>query len=146
MKKIMRTLLLPGVMLMLLTSCNTETTHFNYTFTGESETWSAVYEQQASQKLTIQKDRVKNAETTNIHSFQLQYKGKQTDLGEIKQLTYKYEGTSGSGSQTMEGPVPVALLKMSGIGNGAVESEDSVIKVTVEWDGKSEQFELANEK
>lgn len=35
MKKIMRALLLPGVMLMLLTSCNTETTHFNYTFKGE---------------------------------------------------------------------------------------------------------------
>ncbi|WP_156118603.1 hypothetical protein [Paenibacillus sp. FSL P4-0081] len=53
MKKIVRALLLPGVMLMLLTSCNTETTHFNYTFKGESETWSAVYGQTASQKLII---------------------------------------------------------------------------------------------
>lgn len=146
MKRSVRTLLLPGIMLILLTSCNTETTHFNYKFKGESDTWSAVYDQQASRKLILQKDRVKDSETSNRYSFQLRYKGKQSDLGEIKQLKYGYKATSGSGSQTMEGPVPVELLKISGISNGSIEQEDSVIKVNVEWDGKSEQFELTNGK
>lgn len=145
MKKIVRALLLPGVMLMLLTSCNTETTHFNYTFKGESETWSAVYEQTASQKLITRKESTKS-ETSNRHSFELHYKGKQSDLGTIKQLTYSYKGRSGSGSQTMEGPVPISLLKISGISNGSIEQEDSVIKVNVEWDGHSEEFELKNDK
>lgn len=35
MRKILRVLLLPAILLLLLTSCNTETTHFNYTFKGE---------------------------------------------------------------------------------------------------------------
>lgn len=146
MKRILRALLLPAVMLMLLTSCNTETTHYNYTYKGESETWSAVYKQTASQKLTIKNDSVKDSETTKRYTLELKYKGKQSDLGEIKQFKYSYKGRSGSGSQTMEGPVPVSLLKMGGTGSGAFEREDSVIKVTVEWDGNSEEFELKNDK
>ncbi|NOU82407.1 hypothetical protein GC101_26415 [Paenibacillus sp. LMG 31459] len=147
MKKIVRALLLPGVMLMLLTSCNTETTHFNYTFKGESETWSAVYEQTASQKLIIKNDRVKDSETSKRYTFDLHYKGEQSDLGEIKQFKYEYKASSGGGgSQTMEGPIPVALMKMSGAGSGSFAKEDSVIKVKVEWDGNSEEFELKNEK
>ncbi|WNS45902.1 hypothetical protein [Paenibacillus sp. MMS20-IR301] len=146
MKKLLHVLLLPAIMLMLLTSCNTETTHYNYTFRGESETWSAVFEQEASQKLVIKNDRVKDSVSSKRYSFELKYKGKQSDLGEIKQLTYKYKGRSGGGSQTMEGPVPVALLKMGGNGSGSFEHEDSVIKVNVEWDGHSEEFELKNGK
>lgn len=147
MNKIMRGLLLPGIMLMLLTSCSTkETTHFNYTFKGEADTWAAVYDQQASKTLIIIKDRVKGSESSKRYTFQLHYKGEQADLGKIKQLKYSYEGASGSGSLTMEGPVPVEQLKMGGISSGNIESEDSVIKVYVDWDGKSEQFELKMEK
>lgn len=146
MKKIVRALLLPGVMLMLLTSCNTETTHFNYTFKGESETWSAVYGQTASQKLIIKNDRVKDSETSKRYTFDLHYKGEQSDLGEIKQFKYSYKGTSGGGSRTQEGPVSLDMLHSGGDGTGAFEWEDSVIKVNVEWDGHSEEFELKNDK
>jgi hypothetical protein len=145
MKKIVHALLLPGVMLMLLTSCNTETTHFNYTFKGEGETWSAVYDQQASQKL-ISKNGTLKSETSNRYTFDLHYKGEQSDLGEIKQFKYGYEARSGGGSRTQEGPISLDVLHMGGIGSGAFEWEDSVIKVSVEWDGHSEEFELTNDK
>ncbi|MEK4007537.1 hypothetical protein [Paenibacillus sp. FSL H3-0333] len=145
MKKIVRALLLPAILLLLLTSCNTETTHFNYTFKGEGDTWSGVYKQEASQKLITKKDKV-TSESSKQYTFDLKYKGEQSDLGEIKQFKYGYKGTSGSSTRTEEGPVRWDMLHMSGYGNGAFENEDSVIKVTVEWDGKSEEFELKNEK
>ncbi|MFD2877409.1 hypothetical protein ACFTAO_17510 [Paenibacillus rhizoplanae] len=80
MKKMLRVLLLPGVLLLLLTSCNTETTHFNYTFKGEGDTWSGVYKQEASQKLITRGDKV-SSESSKQYTFDLKYKGKQSDLG-----------------------------------------------------------------
>lgn len=145
MKKILRTLLLPAVLLLLLTSCNTETTYFNYTFKGEGETWSGVYKQEANQKLITRGDKV-TSESTKRYTFDLKYKGEQTDLGEIKQFKYGYKGMSGSSIRTEEGPVRWDMLHMGGNGSGAFEYEHSVIKVTVEWDGKTEEFELKNEK
>ncbi|WP_342477739.1 hypothetical protein NYE24_00165 [Paenibacillus sp. FSL H7-0350] len=145
MKKILRALLLPAILLLLLTSCNTETTYFNYTFKGEGDTWSGVYKQEASQKLITKKNKV-TSESSKRYNLVLRYKGDQSDLEEIKQMKYTFKAKHSSGSQIIEGPVAVAMLKMSASGNGSVEKEDSVIKVTVEWDGKSEEFELKNEK
>lgn len=144
MRKILRALLLPAILLLLLTSCNTETTYFNYTFKGEGDTWSGVYKQEASQKLT-KKNKV-TSESSKQYTFDLKYKGKQSELGEIKQFKYGYKGISGSSTRTEEGPVRWDMLHMRGYGTGAFEYEDSVIKVTVEWDGKSEEFELKNAK
>lgn len=145
MKTILRTLLLPAVLLLLLTSCNTETTYFNYTFKGEGETWSGVYKQEAKQKLITRGDKV-NSESYKRYNFALRYKGDQSDLETIKQMKYTFKAKHSGGSQTIEGPVEVAMLKMSAGGNGSVEKEHSVIKVTVEWDGQTEEFELKNEK
>ncbi|WP_342549331.1 hypothetical protein NST69_11270 [Paenibacillus sp. FSL P2-0089] len=145
MKKIVRALLLPAILILLLTSCNTETTHFNYTFKGEGDTWSGVYKQEASQKLITKKDKV-TSESSKQYTFDLKYKGEQSDLEKIKQMKYTYKGKGSGGSQNIEAPVLAGMLKMGGSGTGTIEKEDSVIKVTVEWDGKSEEFELKNEK
>lgn len=145
MRKMLHALLLPVILLLLLTSCNTETTHYNYTFKGEGEIWSGVYKQEASRKLITRGNKV-TSESSKRYTFDLIYKGEQSDLGEIKQFKYGYKGTSGSSTRTEEGPVRWSMLHMEGYGNGAFEYEDSVIKVTVEWDGKTEEFELKNEK
>lgn len=146
MTKLLRVLLLPGVLLLLLlTACNTQTTYFNYTFKGEGEIWSGVYKQEANQKLITRGDKV-TSENSKRYNFVLRYKGDQSDLGAIKDMKYMFKARHSSGSQTMEGPVEVAMMKMSAGGNGSAEEEDSVIKVTVEWDGKTEEFELKNEK
>lgn len=145
MRKMLRVLLPALVVLLLLTSCNTETTYFNYTFKGEGETWSGVYKQEANQKLITRGDKV-SSESSKRYTFDLKYKGEQSDLGEIKQFKYGYKGTSGSSTRTEEGPVRWSMLHMDGYGNGAFEYEDSVIKVTVEWDGQKEEFELKNER
>ncbi|WP_340022969.1 hypothetical protein MHI24_28690 [Paenibacillus sp. FSL K6-1096] len=145
MRKMLHALLLPVILLLLLTSCNTETTHYNYTFKGEGEIWSGVYKQEASRKLITKKEKVKS-ETSNRYTFDLHYKGKQSDLGEIKQFKYGFKGMGRSSSRMEEGPVRINMLHMEGYGNAAFEYEDSVIKVTVEWDGQKEEFELKNEK
>lgn len=146
MRKRLRALLLPGVLLLLLlTACNTETTYFNYTFKGEGETWSGVYKQEANQKLITRGDKV-TSESYKRYNFALRYRGDQLDLETIKQMKYTFKAKHSSGSQTIEGPVEVAMLKIGAGGSGSVEKEDSVIKVTVEWDGQTEEFELKNEK
>ncbi|WP_238649632.1 hypothetical protein [Paenibacillus piscarius] len=146
MRKMLRVLLLPGVLLLLLlTACNTETTYFNYTFKGEGETWSGLYKQEASQKLVNIGNKV-SSENHKRYNFALRYNGDQSDLGTIKEMKYTFKAKHSGGSQTIEGPVEVAMLKMSAGGSGSVEKEDSVIKVTVEWDGQTEEFELKNEK
>ncbi|MEK3904023.1 hypothetical protein [Paenibacillus sp. FSL R7-0179] len=145
MRKILRVLLLPVILLLLLTSCNTETTYFNYTFKGEGDIWSGVYKQEANEKLITTKNKV-TSESSKRYNLVLRYKGDQSDLETIKQMKYTFKAKHSSGSQTIEGPVEVAMLKMGASGNGSAEKEDSVIKVTVEWDGKSEEFGLKNEK
>ncbi|MEK3794204.1 hypothetical protein MKX42_20925 [Paenibacillus sp. FSL R7-0204] len=145
MRKILRVLLLPVILLLLLTSCNTETTYFNYTFKGEGDTWSGVYKQEANEKLITKKNKV-TSESSKRYNLVLRYKGDQSDLETIKQMKYTFKAKHSSGSQTIEGPVEVAMLKMGASGNGSAEKEDSVIKVTAEWDGKSEEFELKYEK
>ncbi|UQZ36215.1 hypothetical protein C2I18_23445 [Paenibacillus sp. PK3_47] len=147
MLKFVRKLLLPGIVLLILTACSnteTQTIRHDYTFTGESETWSAEYIQTAWEKYIIPEDEDKRVEyeTSKKYNFELRYKGEQSDLEDIKQLHYKYEGRGGSGSMNMEGPIPAELLKSGASGTGTMLKEDSIIKVNVDWDGKSEQFEL----
>ncbi|MFC3748637.1 hypothetical protein [Paenibacillus sp. GCM10012306] len=142
MMKALRVLLMGAVTLLLLASCNSETHKYNYTFKGEGKQWAAEYVQKASTTLTERKNERPQYSSSNERIFQLKYKGKQTDLGDIKELKYSYKGTTGEGSSTIEGPVHFADLKSGSVSNGSIEQEDAVIQVEVEWDGQKEQFEL----
>lgn len=149
MLKMIRNLLLPVILMLALTACShteTQTIRHDYTFTGESETWSAEYVQTAWEKYILPEDKPAQRETFKEYTFELHYKGDQSDLEEIKMLGYKYEGRGGSESLNMEAPVQTELLKRSGSGTGTMLKEDSVIKVSVDWDGKSEQFELRGDE
>ncbi|MFE4711920.1 MULTISPECIES: hypothetical protein [unclassified Paenibacillus] len=142
MMKALRVLLIGAVILLLLVSCNSKTYKYNYTFNGEGEQWAAEYVQKASTTLTDKKGVRPEYSSSNERTFQLKYKGKQTDLGDIKELKYSYKGTTGGGSSTIEGPVHFGDLKSRSVSNGSIEQEDAVIQVEVEWDGQKEQFEL----
>jgi len=142
MFKIIRPLLLTGVLLVLLTGCNTTTIKHNYTFTGEGEVWSAEYVQKAEERFITKKDKPAEYETDKTFKFQLIFKGENSDLAQIKQLKYSYKGAGGSGSLTTEGPVQLPLLTSGGMGSGNFVREDDIIQVEVEWDGQKEQFEL----
>lgn len=143
MSKGLRTLLLAGMMLALLVACNTTTYKHNYTFTGEGEVWSAKYDQQATEKFIDRKGERPDYETWYNSTFELKYKGDQSDLDEIKSFKYSFQGNSGESTKTIEDAMGVkGELKSVHSGSGAYEQEDSIIKVEVEWDGQKEQFDL----
>lgn len=56
------------------------------------------------------------SESSKQYTFDLKYKGEQSDLGEIKQFKYGYKGTSGGSTRTEEGPVRWDMLHMGDMG------------------------------
>lgn len=142
MRKKVGLLLLSGIMLMLLTACNSETLYHSYTFSGESGHWSAIYSETLTEKPVIEKGKDTYYQPSSEYIFQLAYKGAAGDLKAIKNITFGFDTNGHGSSQTMEGPVRIESLRMQGEGGGLVSREDSIIKVSVEWDGQSEQFDL----
>ena len=139
------TLLLTGMMLALLTACNTTTIKHNYTFTGEGELWSAEYVEKATEKFVDKKDQPRDYETSYHSTFELKYKGEQTDLNKIKSFKYSFEGISGGSKHTLEDIQGIRKDDLKSVRSGSgtsFEHEDSIIKVEVEWDGQKEQFDL----
>lgn len=138
---------LSGMMLFLLTACNTTTYKHNYTFTGEGEVWSAEYVQKATEKFIDKNGERPDYETWHNSTAELKYKGEQMDLDKIKSFKYSFEGTSGKLTRTLEDANGVKReLKSVRSGSGSIEHEDSIIKVVVEWDGKKEEFDLKLQK
>lgn len=148
MIKKLRTLVLSGMLLVLLVACNTTTYKHNYTFTGEGDVWSAEYVQKATEKFIDKKGERPDYETWQQSTFELKYKGEQTDLGKIHSFKYSFKGISGEGSRNLEETKGVrkSVLKSEIYGSGAYEQEDSIINVVVEWDGKKDEFELKARK
>lgn len=135
--------MLTGMLLVLLVACNITTYKHNYTFTGEGKLWSAQMVQEATEKFIDKKGERPDYETSGHSTFELKYKGEQSDLDKIKDFKYSYEGRSGGSTTTINDAMGVRdLLKSERSGSGAFEHEDSIIKVKVEWDGQKEEFEL----
>ena len=144
MIKRLSALMLSGIIIVLLAACNTTTYNHNYTFTGEGKVWLAEYVQKATEKFIDKKGERPDYETSQQSTFELKYKGEQTDLDKINSFKYSFKGTSGGGSKTLEDVEGVrkSELKSKRAGSGAFEHEDSIIKVVVEWDGQKDEFEL----
>ncbi|MNC17635.1 hypothetical protein D3C75_655230 [compost metagenome] len=139
---LMRTVLLSGLMLMLISACSSGTLYHTYTFSGEGKHWSAIYSETLTEKPVISEGKATYYQPSSEYTFQLAYKGKSGDLKEIKNFTFGFDAVGHGSSQTIEGPVRVESLLMQGEGGGLANREESVIKVSVDWDGQSEQFEL----
>ncbi|MDF9845099.1 MULTISPECIES: hypothetical protein [unclassified Paenibacillus] len=139
-----RTLLLNGfiMVLMLLAGCNSGALHQTYTFSGEGEHWSAIYSETVTEKPVISEGKATYYQPSRDYNFQLAYKGEAKALKEIKQFTYGFEALGHGSSQSMEGPVRMESLHMYGSSGGSLNRGQSVITVSVEWDGQKEQFEL----
>lgn len=142
MGKTARTLLLCGLMLMLLAACSSGKLYHTYTFSGEGEHWSAIYSETLTEKPVISEGKETYYQPSSEYAFQLAYKEGTDDLKKIKNFTFGFDANGHSSSQTMEGPLRLESLRMQGTGGGLANREDSIIKVSVEWDGQSEQFEL----
>jgi hypothetical protein len=118
------------VLLLLLSACSSKT----FTFSGETENWSA---------------ELKVAQTNDdseTQEFKLQYKGK--DINSVGEITFKVDTNAGG-----FGYSDVKLNK-DGFLTGRNEanptnakvSEDSDVKVNVEWNGITETIFLSKIK
>ncbi|AMQ08614.1 hypothetical protein AZE41_16635 [Sporosarcina psychrophila] len=129
---------------MLLTACS-DTKHNDYKFSGESEHWEAEYAYKGTEKWGGKKGK-ETYSNEDISEFRLKYKGSLEELSSLQKLHYSYEANSrreDSNQEFTEPPSTVTFLSSSR-SNGAMVREDTVIKVTVIWDGFKESFELHN--
>lgn len=97
-------------------------------YTGESKNWSASF--------TIENPQGEYHNET----LKIIYKGENPK--EVSDIKYKYDGTNigGSGEQKLSGNS--SIVSKSG-GNGALPPKDSIINVTVEWNGNKEDLQLS---
>jgi hypothetical protein len=101
-------------------------------FTGKSKNWSASY------VVTDLNDEYHNETLT------ITYKG--DNPSEVGIVKYKYTGglMEGSGERELSGHKEIVAKVGS---NGACTQEDSIINVTIEWNGIKEEIRLSgNEK
>jgi hypothetical protein len=112
------------VFLLLLTACSSK----SFTFTGETEHWSA--ELKVNQSSDFEKQ-----------DFLLKYKGE--DVDSVGEIAYKVESVGGFGRSgvTLEENGSIRHVDEANPTNAKV-TEHTKVKVTVEWNGNTETFKL----
>ncbi|WP_419877537.1 hypothetical protein [Brevibacillus centrosporus] len=145
----MKQMMIVLVLSLLLAACSSkEVVVHDYQFTGESEHWRAVYHVKGTGTFT-EKDHRTHYESESQTNFTLEYKGTLEGLSSVKSLKYQFESSAGGGESTQtfdRPPTTTSFHSSSSAKNGAIETQDETIRVTVEWDGKKESFELTNKK
>ncbi|MFC4323255.1 hypothetical protein [Litchfieldia salsa] len=115
------------MLLLTATACSSKP----FTFSGETDNWSAEL------KVTQTNDDYETQE------FKLQYKGK--DIKSVGELTYYIETNAGgfgeSGMKLTKGGFLIG--KDEANPTNAKVIEDSEVKLTVEWNGKTETILLS---
>lgn len=117
------------LLLLILSGCSDSNT---FSFSGESEHWSAEL------KVTQTKDDYEN------QNFTLQYKGK--DLKSIGEITFKVDTNAGGFGGDKVSLDKNGILKYIDEANpsNAKVIEDAEVNVTVEWNNHTENIKLNN--
>ena len=136
----MKKLLIGLIALMILTAC-TDTTRYNYEFTGESEHWEAKYSYEGIQKWGEDDGQVTYS-NKDSGEFILKYKGTIEELSSMRELEYSYLGVTNQQSFN-ESPTKVIFSSRDGSGGEKLE-EDKIIQVNVKWNDLEESFQLEN--
>jgi len=126
-----------------LTACS-EKTNESYTYVGESEHWKAEFVYDVSETWG-EKNEKGNYSNEEEYMLTFTYKGTESDLVSIKNISYGYETVSGSGSKTRQftEPVTQTVFKIGGNAkNTARIFPHHVITAKVQWDDYEESFEL----
>ena len=143
MKKIL-TIVLASLFLI---ACS-EKTDESYTFFGESEHWKAKFVYDVSE--TWGEKNEKGTYTNEVeYMLTFTYKGTESDLASIKNISYGYETVSSSGSSTSQftEPVTQTVFKVGGKAkNTARLFPHHEITAKVQWDDYEESFELKIEE
>ena len=126
-----------------LAACS-EKTHENYIFVGESEHWKAEFVYDVSETWG-EKNGKGNYSNEVQYTLTLTYKGAVSELATIKKVSYGYETTTSSASNTIEltEPLTKSEFKLSGSReNSARIFPHHVITAKVQWDDFEETIEL----
>ncbi|MBM7702842.1 hypothetical protein [Metabacillus iocasae] len=131
---------------LLLTACSQkETTHYDYTFKGESEHWTGAYSAKGTEVWKEENERA-GYEHKSEEALIITYKGAPEP---IQLVNYTYETTAGSGSGTRDftnakQDDDVSIKTHSSSEGSAKVNENDLIHVTVKWNGQEETIELKN--
>ncbi|WP_238883383.1 hypothetical protein [Clostridium sp. YIM B02551] len=148
MKKLSGILIL--IMLLILTGCaNKKVTKISYTYKGENDYWIAEYKVSGNKVITEKKDKSEYKNEAD-NALTVTYKKDVSELSSVKHLEISYKSSAGSGNltQDFDDNTPMGktyTLKSSSVG-AYVESEDEIIKVDINIDGKIQTIELKNPK
>ncbi|EDL65749.1 hypothetical protein [Bacillus sp. SG-1] len=121
-----------------------EVKELNYNFVGESENWEAELVFKGEEIFIKDPEGDINDYNTRTQSdFKLEYKG---ELSEIagSSLSYSYDTGSEGSEGTREDLDKKVIESHGGSKNGSIIPQDSIIEVTVEWNGEKENFILEN--
>src|SRR5699024_1556124 len=142
--------LLAIVVTLAVDSENTESknkdvmTH-DYTFTGESEHWRAVFEVEG-EEVFHEEDEVLQREEKAQSEFRLTYKGSLDGLSSVNEMCYEYQTPTGSSETSLifneTQPDDTVFTNFS----DQLVRQSDVIEVTVEWGDSTESFTLEAEE
>lgn len=125
-------------------STNRDVITHDYTFVGESEHWSAVFEIEG-EEVFYEEEEIRKRDEKVDAKFMLSYKGPLEEFASTKELYYEYKTpTSASGMRRQYDSPPEEKVFTNR--SGSLVREDAVIEVTVEWDENTEKFTLETEK
>ncbi len=141
MKKILTVVLVT----FFLSACS-EKSHENYIFIGESAHWKAEFVYDVSE-IWGEKNGKKNYSNENQYTLTFTYKGAESELATLKNISYGFDTATGSSSNTeqFKEPNTKSVFKLSGSSqNSARIFPHHVITATIQWDGIEETIELNN--
>lgn len=129
---------------------STNTITHNYTFTGESESWTATYTINGKGTF-IEKDGTTTYSSINKNVLTVRYKKDVANLSSIKHLDIKYRGKF-SGGELIEdydgknSPPKDGIYSLTSGGmNVSMESENDIIVVTIKTDDNIETITLKSQ-
>ena len=145
MRRLMLGILAAAFLLFALIGCSDKNViRHNYTFAGESESWTAVYKQKGKEIFT-QKDGSLEYDKESQGELLLTYKNDVADLESIEDFDVSFTCIMGGASESIhyEGDEPRRAEKTYTLKTiGTLVRENEVVKVTVAIDGREETIEL----
>lgn len=117
--------------------------NYKYIYIGESEHWKAKFLYTVSETL----DEKKNYSNEAQYSLTFSYKGTESEVATLKNISYGFDTLSGSDSNTEQftetEPNTKSVFKLSGASqNAATILPDHVITATIQWDDFEETIVL----
>jgi len=115
------------VFVLIVLGCNNDSVPLR--FTGATETWEAEY--------------AVNKVSNQLHEEELvlRYKGKDELNSTVK---FEFNTNGGGGSLVSEVTGNQKVFKIKGGGSGAVPTQEDIVTVRAQWNGKTEEFTLTH--